>query len=44
MKKVMAKVKSTEKFLIFFGIHTANAVLLSQRLAMAEAEAEKATA
>ena len=44
LKKVMAKVKSTEKLLIFFGIHTANAVLLSQRLAMAEAEAKKAVA
>ena len=34
MKKIMARIKSTEILLIFFGIHTANAVLLSQRLAM----------
>ena len=44
MKKIMARVKSTEILLIFFGIHTANAVLLSQRLEMVEAGVEEAAA
>ncbi len=35
LRKVVARIKSTEMLLIFFGIHTANAVLLARR------EAEK---
>ncbi len=44
MKKIMARIKSTEILLIYFGIHTANAGLLSQRQAMAETEFEEAAA
>ena len=42
LKKIMARIKSTEILLIFFGIHTANAVLLSQRLAMEQENFEAA--
>lgn len=44
LKKIMARIKSTEILLIFFGIHTANAVLPSQRQARVEAEVEEAAA
>ncbi len=42
LKKIMSRIRSTEILLIFFGIHTANAVLLSQRLKMVEAGVEEA--
>ncbi len=44
LEKIMARIKSTEILLIFFGIHTANAVLFSQRLKMVEAGVEEAAA
>ena len=44
LKKIIARLKSTEMLLIFFGIHTANAVLLSQRLEMVEEGVEEAAA
>ena len=40
LRKVVARIQSTERLLIFFGIHTANAVLLARR----KAERAKAAA
>lgn len=39
LNRMVARLKSTEKLLIFFGIHTSNAVLLARREAESQAQA-----